>query len=390
MHVLAVCESAPTLDVQSGNGSTLITAQVLPRLPDDMILDLVYYSDSHIGPDPAVTQRCRSVKRLPLRPQWAALAAMPVTRLPRATWQRAGKANDEVAKQARTQADVTYFHGLHTFAPVATWPTNVVVNEVDPWSTYWMDRARERKGAAARYDRLQARRAARLEQRVADRASAFIVVSEADASVLRVSTGRDITALPNGLDLAHLQPRSPGESRSDTLVFVGTLDYSPNVQALKVLCAEVWPLVRAAVPQARLVIAGRRAGPEVKALIGPGIELIGQVDSVRSVFAEATAAVYPGDEGQGLKNTLRESLAVGCPVIASPVAARGLPPGPHVAIAGDPHGLATCAIRLLTDESHRAAADQAASDYALSLESWDVVAQRYAELLRTAAASEPA
>jgi glycosyltransferase involved in cell wall biosynthesis len=386
LRVLAVCESAPTLDPRHGNGSTLIAAQVLSRLPDDMDLDLVYFDDAPVQPAVAVTRRCSSVTRVPLRSRWAGWAALPVTALPRATWLRTGTRGSRFAARHSRGVDVTYFHGLHSFAPVSGWPTSVVVNEVDPWSLYWAQRSQGRTGPRACYDRVQAHRAARLERLVAARASAYVVVSEADAARLRACTGGAVQAIANGLDLDGLHPRMPGEARADTLVFVGTLDYPPNVQALRILCTQVWPVVRSAVPAARLVIAGRRAGPEVAALVAPGIQVLGEVDSVRSVFAMATAAIYPGDEGQGLKNTLREALAVGCPVVASPVAARGLASGPHLAVAADPQGLARRAIDLLVDLRARESAEASARAYAATLQSWDQVAGRYAQVLRDAAA----
>jgi glycosyltransferase involved in cell wall biosynthesis len=380
LRLLAVCENAPSRDPAAANGSTLITAHVLPRLPDDHEIDLVYFDDLITPLDPDVAARCRSVTALPLAGRKAALACTPVTSLPRATWQRSRPAIRGRISQARP--DVTYLHGLHTFGLAASVVGPLVVHEVDPWSLYWQARATQRRGLAAQYDRIQARRADRLERRVAQLASSYLVVSPQDASALERRTGRPITAVPNGLDLAGLTRRDPAEARTDTLVFVGTLDYPPNIDALRILCRDVFPAVRARVPGTRLQIAGRRAGPEIRALCGPGVELIGGVPSVRDVFAGATAAVFAGGQGQGMKNTLREALAVGCPVIAAPGAARGLATGPHLRLGETSEALASLAIELLTNSTYRTEANRAASAFSEELDSWDIVATRYAKILQ--------
>jgi len=54
MKVLAVCESPPTTDSTYGNGSTLITARLLPALPPFIELHVAYFEDRPACPDAAV------------------------------------------------------------------------------------------------------------------------------------------------------------------------------------------------------------------------------------------------------------------------------------------------------------------------------------------------
>lgn len=383
MRLLAVCESPPTLHAGAANGATLISAQVLPRLADDVDIDLVWFADRAAEPSPELLARCRSSLRLPLRPLRSAVAALPVTRLPRATWQRAG--GDEVVQRLAERADVVYLHGLHVFSSAPSLSAPVVAHEIDPWSHYWRERAAQAGSVRGAYDRVQASRAQRLERAVGAVAARYLVVNHDDAARMSVELDRYVDAVPNGVDLARFLPRAPGAVDPDLLVFVGTLDYPPNVAAVTELCTQVLPRIRAQRPQTRLVVAGRRPVPQVRALAGEGIEVLGQVDDVRDVYARAAAAVYPGALGRGTKNTVLEALAVGCPVVCSPEAARGLPPGEHLSLGADAEQLAGRVLDLLADPERRQRIGAAAAAVAHSLPDWNQVARTYEDLLRTAA-----
>lgn len=379
MRLLVVAESPPTTDPVGGNGSTMIVAQLLRRLPDTVRVDLLYFADRPQPPDPEVSARAASVTALPVRSPASALLAQPFTRLPRATWQRAGAA--ERILSAALDSDVVYLHGLHTFSVLTMLPTPVVVNEVDPWSDYWSERARERRGPGAWYDRLQAARARRLEAVAAEVAAAVVVVSHADADRLRSRTGGHVVAIPNGTARA---ARSPASGEPSTIAFVGTLDYPPNVEAVSRLVRDVLPLVRRHVPDVRVLLAGRRPTPAVEALQGSGVELLGDVADVADVFARAQVAVYPGRTGRGTKNTVAEAIAAGCPVVASVESARGHAPGEHLRIGVGDEELAELVTSLLSDPSALERARRACSVAAADLVDWDQAADRYFELFRTA------
>ena len=387
MRVLAVCESPPTLDPAEANGSTLIPAQVLPRLSADVEVDLLWFQDRAAPPDRAVLARCEVARALPLRPGRLALAAQAGTRLPRATWQRAG--HSDLVRRLGARADVVYLHGLHVFghAVAVAQAAPVVVQEVDPWSQYWRQRAHERRGPAAAYDASQARRAERLERQVAAVATEYLVVSHRDAEDLGRRLGRKVVAVPNGVERRAAEAAGASAEECDLLVFVGTLDYPPNVAAVHELATQVLPLVRRERPGARLLVAGRRPTDAVRALEGAAVQVVGAVDDVHEVFSRAAVAVYPGRLGRGTKNTPLEALAAGCPVVATPEAARGLPQGDHLLLGREPIELAAHVLALLADDGRRRALRRSAAAAVRDLPPWEETASRYEQLLRGAASS---
>ena len=384
MRLFVLAESPPTTDPVDGNGSTMITAQVLPRLPADIELHLAYFADRGKEPDAAVRDRARTVDVLPVRGARTALLAQPFTRLPRATWQRAGALRQ--VREWTARSDVAYYHGLHTFfaLPDATVP--VVVNEIDPWSDYWRERSRGRRGPGAWYDRAQASRAARLEELAARRAASLVVINEADADRLRRRTGAAALAIPNGT--ARWRPEGTGNAAdSTTLAFVGTLDYPPNVEAATRLVRNVLPLVLRSVPDAKVVLAGRRPTQQVLELAGPSVEVLGDVPDVGAVFAGARVAVYPGRTGRGTKNTVGEAVGAGCPVVASVESARGHATGEHLRTGSTDDELADAVVGLLVDPDSARRAREACVGAAAALTNWDDVADRYVTVLRAAADS---
>lgn len=385
MRLLVVCESPPTTHPVHGNGSTLIPAATMPRLSRGIVADLLYFADRPVGCDGGVVARCRSVAALPLRSAAAARTVGTAGRWPAATWRRGSPAARRQVAAAARSADVVWLHGLHTFGLLADLPCPAVAFEVDPWSRFWT--ARSRHGPVLRrcYDRVQARRAARLEQVAARDAAALVVVGSDDARELSETLGRPVTCLPNGapavarVDRSHVDP--------DTAVFVGTLDYAPNVAALHQLVQRLWPRLRARHPRLRLEVVGRRPTPAVRALAGPGITVVGAVEDLASVWSRAAVALFPGDQGQGVRNTVLEAVAAGCPVVAGRASVRGRRVPEEVAVADDDDAFLAAVGKALTDPQSRERRARAAARWAASLPGWDVVAGQLSELLEQAAAA---
>jgi len=382
MRVLAVCESPPTTDARYGNGSTLIAARLLPSLPASIELDVAYFNDRPAAPDAAVLLRAQRISPLSIHGGRTALLAQPVTRLPRGSWQRAHAAG--VVRELARAADVVYLHGLHTFPLAAGLDRPCVVHEVDPWSLYWQTRAGTRSGWRRWYDGSQARRAAALEMQIARRAQGYVVVNPDDAAELGTRLGRPVEAIPNGIERPARSTDSGRTVCADLIGFVGTLDYPPNVEAVRTLCIEVMPRLRRLVPGASLVIAGRRPVEEVQRFATDDIAVVGEVTDTSEVFRQLAVTVYPTTTGRGTKNTVREALAAGCPVIASPAAASGFTSHDGLLVAADVEETALLVAELLTKPERRAAASRAATANARGLPTWSQAAHHLATLLEGA------
>lgn len=231
-----------------------------------------------------------------------------------------------------------------------------VVDLVDVDSQKWFDYAAVSRRPLAWLYGAEGCRLRRLEGSLLSWARAVTLVSEAEADLYRAfSAPGEVHAVSNGVDLEYFQPQ-PREALEPACVFVGALDYRPNVDAACWFCAEVWPEVLRRRRQAELWLVGRRPTPAVRRLGEvPGVRVVGQVPDVRPYVARAACAVVPLRLARGLQNKVLEALAMGKAVIASPHALAGLKHrlDAPVLTADSPREWVDHVVRLLDNEALR-------------------------------------
>jgi len=128
----------------------------------------------------------------------------------------------------------------------------------------------------------------------------------------------------NGVDLAHYRP-SPTAPEPGLLVFVGVMDYYPNVEGIAWFCREILPAVQRRAPGARLAIVGSHPTAEVRALARlSGVEVTGYVDDPRSYLARAAVSVAPLRIARGIQNKVLEAMAMALPVVGTRAATQGV------------------------------------------------------------------
>ncbi len=258
-----------------------------------------------------------------------------------------------------------------------------VVDLVDVDSQKWFDFAAASWGVKRWLYRLEGRRLRGLERGLPGWARAVTLVSEAEARLYRqfCAPGR-VEAVGNGVNLEYFRPGS--EATEPSCVFVGALDYHPNVEGVNWFCREVWPGVRAAQPRAKLLLVGRRPAPKVRWTARlPGVELVGQVPDVRPYLARAAVAVVPLRIARGVQNKVLEALAMAKAVIASPECLKGLHarPGVHLRAASTPSEWRRVVLELLRSLSLRQALGAAGRRFVEQHHRWDTCLAPLAAIL---------
>jgi len=200
--------------------------------------------------------------------------------------------------------------------------------------------------------------------RVADR---VVAVSDADAAALqRLVPGLNVTVVPNGIDAESyaipISGPSPvghlptGEGRTN-LVFTGTMDFRPNVDAALWFAQEVLPLVRQQEPGARFVIVGQKPHRRLDILRDRGdVTLTGAVDDTRPYLAGASVHVVPLRMGGGTRFKILEAAAMGKAMVSTSLGCEGFPVknGRELLMADSPREFANAVTALLRDPARRA------------------------------------
>ena len=180
--------------------------------------------------------------------------------------------------------------------------------------------------------------------------------------------------IPNGVDIEDYQPDSTpvGESTSldavgETsrsrfdaqdahLIYIGSMDWYPNEDAVTFFADEVLPRIHEKLPNVQFSAVGGNPSPRVQKLAAnPQIQVTGRVPEIKPYFARATVFVVPLRIGSGTRLKILEALAMGKAVVSTTVGAEGLDLGigEEILIADEPKAFAEAVLRLLTDVSLR-------------------------------------
>ncbi len=204
-------------------------------------------------------------------------------------------------------------------------PRLVVAHNLESliWQRYY-----ETEGQAAKrwYIKRQWRKFKRFERRTFAEANLVVTVSDQDAD--RVTTtfgGPRPEVVENGVDTTFFRPLGV-EREPAHILFLGSLDWRPNLDAVKLLLDEVYPAVRAQEPAARLSLVGRHPPEWLGRLVQgrPGVALHGDVADVRPFLARCGMLAVPLRIGGGSRLKILEALACETPVVSTRVGAEGL------------------------------------------------------------------
>jgi len=205
---------------------------------------------------------------------------------------------------------------------------------------------------AALYSAVQAHRLRRYEARVCREADAVLVVSPLDAALLRrIAPDARYVLLPNGVDTAAFAWRARPPGGPPALLFTGTMDYRPNVDAMLWFGEAVLPLLHRVRPDLRCLVVGKAPDARLRTLAArqPGLVLTGMVPAVQPYLARAAVYVVPMRMGSGTRLKVLEAMAAGVPVVSTRLGMEGIAAnaGEYALLAETPAAFARAVLRLL-------------------------------------------
>jgi sugar transferase (PEP-CTERM/EpsH1 system associated) len=259
-------------------------------------------------------------------------------------------------------------------------PRHVDLIDVD--SEKWFDYAKASGLVKRRIFHLEGQRLQKLEGGIADWASGITVVSEPEAALYRAfRPDGPIEPIPNGVDVDYFTPEAgsadgkvPVASSQSGCVFVGALDYKPNIDGIIWFARNVWPQIHRQHPDQTLSIVGREPVADVRKLAEiSGVDVVGTVPDVRPYLSQAAVVVVPLHIARGVQNKVLEALAMAKAVVASPDPLVGLrvEDGVQIFKAVEAEQWVSCVSRLLDDAQLRHDVGVAGQAYVTAHHRWE-------------------
>jgi glycosyltransferase involved in cell wall biosynthesis len=195
-----------------------------------------------------------------------------------------------------------------------------------------------------------------------------------------------VTVVPTGVDLRQYQPDFSEREVRPLVMFVGAMDWEPNIDAVEFFCKEIWPSVLTEIPQAKFRIVGRNPDRRVQRFASDSVEVTGRVPAVIDQLREAAVVIVPLRIGGGTRLKIYEAMAAGKAVVSTSVGAEGLDVhhGRDITLADDPKAFAGAILMLLENGDVRKRYERAAAELAAHYD-WPAVGARFEEVLERVA-----
>jgi glycosyltransferase involved in cell wall biosynthesis len=292
---------------------------------------------------------------LELRSGWSNLVAKAAStaplRAPRATLESFSTARDRIAGFAPECVVAAEIYSASLATPLVPAGTPWIYDAHNVEADRYRALAATASGPVDRISLpADIRRIERAERNLVRRADATTCVSRGDADRLaELVDGARPVVVPSSVPTPDVPSRP---SHGDAVLFVGSLLYPPNVEAVEALVARILPSIRHHVPTARLIVAGRHPGHRTRSLLASQswIDFCEDLPDLRSVYDAARCVVLPISTGGGSRLKVYEALACGAAIVATPEALLGVPVRAESALVGSSNDeLVGHAARVLTD-----------------------------------------
>lgn len=211
--------------------------------------------------------------------------------------------------------------------------------------------AQRSSGIFRNYLSSQARRMSKFEGRAGKDFDTIVAVSERDQHHFQSEYGwNNVDIIDTAVDLEYFRPRQ--SSPRNGIVFVGSMDWMPNIDGVTHFLENVWPHLKRALPDTTFTIVGRNPTDLIRGHNGRnGVSVTGTVDDVRPYLESAAVSIVPLYSGGGTRLKILESMAMCCPVVSTTLGAEGLSirDNEHLLIRDSDEHLHLALLQLLQD-----------------------------------------
>lgn len=266
-------------------------------------------------------------------------------------------------------------------------PRVVVAHNVESriWRRYFDT---EKNPAKKWYISRQVAKLEKFEKEIFDTCEGITAVSQSDAcEITGICPGARVQVVDNGVDLEYFNHRA-GPIDKDGLVFVGTMDWRPNQDAVTYFVKEIFPLIREKRPTVHAVFVGRKPPEFIMAYNNiEGIKIVGSVEDIRPYVRGAAIYIVPLRIGGGTRLKILDAMAMQKPIVSTVVGAEGLDvsDGKNILLADSAESFADRVLELLNDGELQARLAQNGRTLVEEKYGWDSLAVKLERFLQEVA-----
>lgn len=243
-----------------------------------------------------------------------------------------------------------------------------VIDLVDAMSRNYLTRASRDDsyfGLKRPFRYVEGKKLLRYERALVSDFDQTFVISPADKEFICRTERNDLSVVPNGVKESYLRYENPDDGSNDgqkSIVFFGKMDYFPNEDAVTHFVREIFPRLTDELPDVQFRIVGADPSEKVRELEAVrNVEVVGFVDESPKHITDADVMVAPMRFGTGVQNKILEAMALGQPVVTTPLGQEGIvsEDGEHLVVAEGDESFAEATRRLLKrpDERRRIGAN---------------------------------
>lgn len=264
------------------------------------------------------------VASFPLRPRWRSLPLLATARPLTLGFYGSARLQAEVDRRV-AGCDMAYAFSSSMGAFLLPHPLPWVMHFAELDSDKWRQYAGRTAFPMSWVYRREWRTLFAFEQRLAAAALQNVFCTPLEQRIFQERIpGRPSLVVRNGVDLDSFRP-APELAEPRHLIFVGVMDYYPNVEGCLWFCRDVLPRLRERFPDVRLSIVGAHPTQEVRRLGEiPGVTVTGFVEDTRDWLRRASVSIAPLRIARGIQNKVLEALAMGLPVVGTTSATQGV------------------------------------------------------------------
>jgi sugar transferase (PEP-CTERM/EpsH1 system associated) len=390
MKILFVCHRLP---YPPNRGGKIRSYNMIGHLSEkhSVVVASLAHTEQELREGEGLKNHCEEViaEVLPDRSRWLhAVNALPTKTPSSVAYFWSPRLYSRIRERlVRNQFDVIFVHCAFVAQYVADWRNGFrVLDFGDMDSAKWAEYAQSRAFPLSLGYALEAKKLRAYERRLAqnfDRCTVTTQGEREEFDSLGVLT--PCTVIPNGVDTGYFSQKQRSAFAAPVVVFLGRMDYFPNIDGVLYFARKVFPLIRERVPDAQFRIIGSDPASTIRELEKmPGISVTGYVPDVRSYLTDAAVSVAPLRIARGTQNKILESMSMGIPVVSTPQAAKGIQavPGQHLVVAGEPEAFAKSVLELLWNDGLRRKLANEAQRNLDRVHKWPLSMQILDELLK--------